>query len=1491
MHPDELRPEDELNTQKTREFISNPEKLKKNYEGLRARDTRNKKKIAELEKRQKQLEKERAELIRLRAEKQDLTKRLGSAVASVEAYRKETKRLKDDLQRLRASKALRLSRAISTSVRAAKSPLAQAKTVSSRQFPSTSPVVQPQQMTESTVEHAPVHEAEVSDASRQVPLSQRSLEILINEFQESPSGLTFFRVINRYWFNHGEIDAPAQFIRDNSDYVSELAEKEKVLVHRILGIAHLKNEGIEVPSRSQGLAYIHEPNRVMYCVHSTPAYNSNGYSTRTRGVARGMKEAGADVVVAARVGYPWDTKADVAKPRQVRSVSFVDEILYSHTPGSNINTAPLNHYIIEAADAFVREARLQRPALIQAASNFRTALPALIAARRLGLPFVYEVRGLWEITEASDKPGWENSERYQLMADMETLVAQEADAVLVITQQVANELIRRGVSAKKIRIAANAVDAHEFLPLPKDEQFARLKQIRADIPVIGFAGSTVPYEGLDTLLEASAELTDREVEHQVVIAGSGSAMAELKELRENLQLENVLFLGRLPMNQIPQLISTFDIMPCPRKSLPVTELVSPLKPLEAFSSGKAVVLSDVAPHIDLAGENERALIFPAGDKDRLADALQELIENPKHAIDVGRKARLWVKDERTWNLLGQKIVEVHDLAKEHYLHSLAPEQKSLSDLRVGLIADEFTTSTLSSSFTVVPISRKSWKTQLDEEKLDLIFIESAWKGNDGEWLQGVGYYGEEESRDVFGVISKAKTLGIPTVFWNKEDPVHFNRFRKTAVRCDHVFTTDANMVVPYLSVPWGAAKTASGLPFYAQPAIHNPLRGNLPFENSVAYAGTYYGERYKERSKQLYKLLKVAQPYGLTIYDRQLAFEDSPYRFPAEFAQDVRGVLPYNQVIDSYKAHVVQLNVNSVTDSPTMFSRRVVEIAACGGVVLSGPGRGVNETFGSNIPASSDARLWNALLLSWTKDNGARVREAWRQMRTIYRSHTVDTALTILARTAGIPVIAPELDSYAVKVAGDIQQVAESILTQSVLPGTIYVDNESAIAGKVTEELSARGIIVKTWGKNVSVTEKWLASVSEPVGRTFFEDLLIATRFGKWSQINYRWATDADYGSSLARISSSDKGLIGLVSTHKDARSVGSVVEMLLAPAYQPKQNNAEDEADAIAEHEKPLSEKTVLVAGHDLKFAQTFIAELGTKAKTVLIDQWDNHSEHDEEKSLNLLQQADVIFCEWGLGNAVWYSKHKLPHQKLIVRVHSQELRRAYLNTIKHSAVDQYVFVGELIRQAAITSHGVPAEKTSVIFNGVNVDSLDLPKQTGSEFNIGMVGIVAQPKRLDRAIDLLEKLHETDTRYRLFIKGKQPSDYPWMLAREDEMSFYNEQYKRIAVINEKVPGSIVFDGFGSDMEQWYQKIGIAISVSDFESFHFTVPDGAASGAYPITLDWPGADLVYPRSWVCSDTNEMAGKILSEGFTTEDRDFVVKNFSQDKVTAQLLSML
>ena len=1474
MYEDERRDPELIRKMILDDFISDPEELHRRYLGLVERDRRAKqrkreseKKIADLAAKVRGLERQVGDVDEARKE---LNRRLVEANGSLEAYRRETRRLKGDLERVRGSRSMRIGRAITGPVSLFRPkqdpPATAAGDASSDVLPA------PGGRTEADAGSPAVSSPPTSESPSVAPQPwQLTFEQLEQQLAQNPTGNVLNALLNRAWFHRGEITGCEALIAEHPELVARFPPKGSELVGRVRGEARLRDGRVVVPPRAHRPAYRVESGRVMYCVHSTPVFDSNGYSTRTRGLVDGLRENDVDVSVVGRLGYPWDVHPKEAPRERMRSVVELGGAEYTHQPGADLNRDPLDEYILKAADAYTREARIRRPARIHAASNFRHALPALIAARRLGIPFVYEVRGLWELTEAVSKEGWEGSERFALQVEYETLVATEADQVLAITTQVRDELVSRGVPAGNISLAPNAVNELEFVPLPPDQEYAASIGVSLDRPVIGFAGSLVAYEGLDILLRAVRMIRDRDIAAQVVIAGSGAADGELKVLAEELRLQDdVTFLGRVPAQDIPRLLSVMDVMPCPRLSTRVTAMVSPLKPLEALSSGKAVILSDVTPQADLVpADSGRGFLVPAGDVAALAEQLEKILVDPDIGRAAARAGRMWVTENRTWTVLARDIRSAHERADRAWDDALEDvPHRPLESIRVGLIADEFTTATLASRIQVVPIPRTD-PAQAITANLDAIFIESAWEGNEGDWFHGVGYYDDEEFASLRRLLWAARQKGVPTIFWNKEDPVHVNRFLRAAVRCDHVFTTDAGLLDRYLASGSAVVRTASALPFWADLSIHNPVQHPTALgEPSIMYAGTYYGDRYAGRSKQLASLLRSAVPDGLTIYDRQHNDPDSPYRFPAEFARYVQGALPYSEILDAYRTHLVNLNVNSVTDSPTMFSRRVVEVAASGGVVLSGPGRGITETFGGALPATSDPSYQRAYLRQWNSDAMARLAEAWFQLRVVARSHTSETALAILFRTVGIPVDGMQDLAYVAHLPDGTAATVEAVLQQSVRPAALAVPVSDV--QRIAEAVAP--IPVVGYGEEHEAARVHQAqaviSFDRTTSRTSAEDLLTAHRFRGDARITARESTPEIDPRLLAVPSEVLDDLpaagprLAEFELLDPQESAGPGLELLLAPERERTGLKSYPEDEPAPLHDRP---RTVLFAGHDLKFIAPYFDELRSQGHEVLVDQWEAHSAHDEEKSLELLSRADMVWCEWGLGNAVWYSRHVSAEQILVVRIHLQEVGLHYLRRLDLDAVDRFVFVGELIRRAGIEAHDLPEERSVVIPNFVRAEQLRRPKTDDARYTLGLVGIVPQRKRLDLAVDLIERLHSADPRYRLRVKGRRPEEIWWMERRPDEMAYYLEQYQRIQVINEQAGVEVVgFDPHGDDMVEWYQGIGTVISTSDFESFHLTLADGAASGSDAVSLAWAGSDLIYPSSMLFSTIDNMAAAVLDD---------------------------
>tara|TARA_R110000796_G_scaffold252457_1_gene386868 strand:- start:2109 stop:4238 length:2130 start_codon:yes stop_codon:yes gene_type:complete len=308
-----------------------------------------------------------------------------------------------------------------------------------------------------------------------------------------------------------------------------------------------------------------------------------------------------------------------------------------------------------------------------------------------------------------------------------------------------------------------------------------------------------------------------------------------------------------------------------------------------------------------------------------------------------------------------------------------------------------------------------------------------------------------------------------------------------------------------------------------------------------------------------------------------------------------------------------------------------------------------------------------------------------------------------------------------------------------------------------------------------------------------------------------------------------------------------------------------------LAETPKAFRRTRVLVAGHDLKFFATLQKKLEETGQFIfLIDEWQGHNKHNETQSQALLEQADVIFCEWCLGNLKWYSHHKKPHQRLVARFHAQEARVPYMGDANWEAIEHVSFVSEHTRRQALeVFQGFPIDKTSVIPNYLD-DKKFTPKQKTGEarFTLGMVGVAPKSKRLDRAIDLLEVLLEDDSRYCLRVKGKHPLDYSWLLRRVDELTYYRDVFKRINS-NPKLRHKVIFDPAGDDVNEWFTMVGFILSPSDHESFHMAVGEGLLTGAIPVIWNWYGATEIWGGQWVISSL-EHAKQAVVSGIPNKD---------------------
>lgn len=407
------------------------------------------------------------------------------------------------------------------------------------------------------------------------------------------------------------------------------------------------------------------PERLCYVLHSSLPYVSEGYATRAQGLALGLKGAGFDVVALTRPGFPVDAKLELAAD-EVPARIEVEGIPYLRLLESSRQRCSGAGYMEVAADAVTSALESLRPAFVLAASNFRTALPALIAARRLGIPFAYEVRGFWEITRSSREPEFIHTPSYRIMEFMEAETAKHADHVFTLTRPMKEELVRRGVPANHITLLPNSCELERFITRPRNEALAAVLGIPDGVPVIGYIGTFSQYEGLDLLVEAAAELRHRGFSFRLLLVGNESASAgnagsittEIRRIAEERGLRDWLLMpGRVPHEQVELYYSVIDIAPFPRKGQTVTEMVSPMKPLEACAMEKAIVASSVRALQEMIEDGKTGLIFEKDNVASLVEALARLVADSELRARLGKEGRRWVESERTWDATARIAAE------------------------------------------------------------------------------------------------------------------------------------------------------------------------------------------------------------------------------------------------------------------------------------------------------------------------------------------------------------------------------------------------------------------------------------------------------------------------------------------------------------------------------------------------------------------------------------------------------------------------------------------------------------------------------------------------------------------------------------------------------------------------------------------------------------------------------------------------------------------
>ena len=385
--------------------------------------------------------------------------------------------------------------------------------------------------------------------------------------------------------------------------------------------------------------------RVLHILdHSLPA--QSGYTFRTRAILKAQQALGWDVAGVSSLRHPLP-----GPPEET-----VDGLRFFRTPGVASGPSPWREWgevraLARRIDQVIAEFQ---PDILHAHSPVLTALAAQGVAKRHGLPLIYEIRAFWEDAAVGNGTGREGTLKYRAIRALETRAVRKADAVAVICEGLRADLVARGIDPAKIMVSPNGVDLELFGdPPPRDDALAGdlgLGDAPADSDVIGFIGSFYDYEGLDVLIAAMPALVAANPKLRLLLVGGGPMDAALRAQATASTVSNAIhFIGRVPHDEVERYYSLIDVLVYPRKAMRLTELVTPLKPLESMAQGKLVAASNIGGHRELIEDGVTGTLFAADDAAALTNSISAMFAS-RDGWDARRAtARAFVERERNWS--------------------------------------------------------------------------------------------------------------------------------------------------------------------------------------------------------------------------------------------------------------------------------------------------------------------------------------------------------------------------------------------------------------------------------------------------------------------------------------------------------------------------------------------------------------------------------------------------------------------------------------------------------------------------------------------------------------------------------------------------------------------------------------------------------------------------------------------------------------------------
>lgn len=383
--------------------------------------------------------------------------------------------------------------------------------------------------------------------------------------------------------------------------------------------------------------------RVLHVLdHSLPLHS--GYTFRSQAILRAQKSFGWDPIAVTSPKHlvswhgPWENE------------ETIEGIRYYRTAAVSSNNSPLAEITLmrQLARRIEEVAVREKPDLLHAHSPILNVLPAIKVGRRLRIPVVYEIRAFWEDAAADHRTYSEGSLKYRTVRFLESRSCKRSRHVFVLCEGIKRDLMARGIDSGKLTIISNGIDPERFTVAAPDKACLEAWNLRG-MRTIGYIGSFYRYEGLDLLVSAFAEISRRRDDTRLVLVGTGEMEPMLRSQIEKLGMNGkVVLAGRIEGDRIPGIYALIDILVYPRYSMRLTELVTPLKPLEAMAMRKVLIASNIGGHRELIRHAENGLLFPPGNQSALVESIEFLLNSPQVCEKLASQGFDWVRRTKSW---------------------------------------------------------------------------------------------------------------------------------------------------------------------------------------------------------------------------------------------------------------------------------------------------------------------------------------------------------------------------------------------------------------------------------------------------------------------------------------------------------------------------------------------------------------------------------------------------------------------------------------------------------------------------------------------------------------------------------------------------------------------------------------------------------------------------------------------------------------------------